>query len=264
MAFARVNGVVLHYRVLGPETAPALAFANSLGTDFRIWDEVVGRLDGRYRVLLYDKRGHGLSELPAGPYSIADHTNDLAALLDHVGIGRLALVGVSVGGMIAQDFAARFPDRIVAAVFSNTGHKIGTDAVWNERIASVEKGGIAAIADAVLLRWFTPSFHAQRSAELAGYRAMLTRQSSAGYAATSAGIRDADFTASTKALKLPVLCIAGDQDGSTPVDLVRSLSELVRGSDFRVIPDCGHIPCVERPDAVAGLIGSFLKSARHG
>lgn len=98
MAFARVNGIVLHHDVRGNADAPALVFSNSLGTDFRIWDEVAARLAGDFRIVLYDKRGHGLSEAPPAPYTIDDHVGDLAALLDHLGIARAAVVGLSVGG----------------------------------------------------------------------------------------------------------------------------------------------------------------------
>lgn len=263
MPFARLNGVVLHHRILGPAGAPSLAFSNALGTDFRIWDAVAGHLADRYRILLYDKRGHGLSEAPPGPYVLADHTADLAALLDHAGIGKVAIVGLSVGGMIAQDFAARHAARTVAAVFSNTAHKIGTKEIWAERMAAVESGGVEALADATLKRWFTPAFHVERGAELAGYRAMLSRQPATGYLATCASIRDADLTAQSGRLKLPVLCIAGDQDGSTSADLVRSLAERVPGSRFRIIEGAGHIPCVEKPEAVADLVGTFLAEAGH-
>src|SRR5690606_24422854 len=102
MAFARVNGVVLHHEVRGPEGAPTVVFSNSLGTDFRIWNEVAEALSGEYRILLYDKRGHGLSDATPAPYSMSDHVDDLSALMEHVGIDRAVIVGLSVGGLIAQ------------------------------------------------------------------------------------------------------------------------------------------------------------------
>src|SRR5690606_34739879 len=112
MDFFRRDGVVLHYRLTGPIGAPALALVNSLGTDARIWDGVIAALSGRFRILSYDKRGHGLSDVPSGDYTLADHIADLAALLDHSGIDKLALGGVSVGGLIAQGFALAHPDRL--------------------------------------------------------------------------------------------------------------------------------------------------------
>src|SRR5690554_3415012 len=102
MAFARVNGVVLHHEMRGPADAPVVVFANSLGTDFRIWNDVLARLDAPFRVVLYDKRGHGLSEATPAPYRLEDHVEDLSALLDHLGVENAALVGLSVGGLIVQ------------------------------------------------------------------------------------------------------------------------------------------------------------------
>ena len=148
-------------------------------------------------------------------------------------------------------------------MLSNTAHKIGTDALWNERIRVVREQGIAAIADAVLERWFTPGFRAPENADFAGYKAMLTRSPVEGYTATCAAVRDADLTESTRALAIPTVCVVGDQDGSTPPDLVRSMADIIPGSQFRIIAEAGHIPCVEQPDAVADLISTFLKGARY-
>ncbi|EKF17602.1 3-oxoadipate enol-lactonase [Nitratireductor pacificus] len=262
MAFARVNGVVLHHEVRGPadmpENGPALVFSNSLGTDFRIWDAVADRLAGNYRLVLYDKRGHGLSEAPPQPYALTDHVDDLAALLDHLGIARAAVVGLSVGGMIAQGLATRRPDLVEALVLCDTAHKIGTDALWNGRIEAVNAKGIASIADGILQRWFTPAYRSSGNADFAGYTAMLTRTPVDGYAGTCAALRDADLTESTRALRLPVLCIVGHQDGSTPPDLVRELAALIDGARFEIIAEAGHLPCIEQPEKTAALIEAFL------
>src|SRR5690606_8008920 len=114
--FTRIDGTLLCYRLSGPAGAPELVLANSLGTDARIWDGVIERLSGSYRILSYDKRGHGLSDSPAGDYSLDDHLDDLLGLLDHVGMERPALAGVSVGGLIAQGSALRHPNRLAALI----------------------------------------------------------------------------------------------------------------------------------------------------
>ncbi len=259
MAFARVNGIVLHHDVRGNADAPALVFSNSLGTDFRIWDEVAARLAGDFRIVLYDKRGHGLSEAPPAPYTIDDHVGDLAALLDHLGIARAAVVGLSVGGLIAQGLAAARPDLVAALVLIGTAPKLGTVETWNARIETVAAKGIAALADDILPRWFTAAFRSPDNPAFAGYRAMLTRSPAEGYAGTCAALRDADLTASTRALRLPALCLVGDQDGSTPPDLVRATAALIAGAELEVIAGAGHIPCVEQPAATAALIGDFLR-----
>lgn len=258
MAFVRVNGVVLHHEVRGRADAPALVLANSLGTDFRIWNAMLAALGDRWRVVLYDKRGHGLSEATPAPYSMDDHIGDLSALLDHLGVTRAAIVGLSVGGMIAQGLAARRPGLVSALVLMDTAHRIGTAQMWNDRIDTVTTKGIGAMADAILERWFTPAYRSPDNADFTGYSAMLTRTTVDGYAGTCAALRDADFTETTRALKLPALCIAGDQDGSTPPDLVRSTAALIDGARFEVVAGAGHLPCIEKPAATAGLIGDFL------
>jgi 3-oxoadipate enol-lactonase len=264
MAYARVNGIVLHYAVSGSEAPPPLVFINSLGTSLGIWDEVAEKLAGRYRIVRYDKRGHGLSEAPPPPYALTDHVADLVGLLDHLKIDRAAVVGLSVGGLIAQGLAALHPERVAALVLSDTAHKIGTREGWDDRIDLVARKGLAAIADDIMPRWFTPAFRKPDNAAYAGYRTMFLRSPVDGYVGTCAALRDADLTESTRALALPTLCIVGEHDGSTPPDLVRSTASLIRNSEFRIIPGAGHIPCVEQPDAIVSLIGGFLKGAHYG
>ena len=263
MAFVRANGVVLHHRVRGKAGAPTIVFSNSLGTDFRIWDAVCERLEDSYRLMLYDKRGHGLSESTPAPYAMSDHVDDLAALLDHLSIARAAVVGLSVGGMIAQGLAALHPGKVAALVLCDTAHKIGTTEMWNTRIAAVTGKGIASLADAIMERWFTPAYRSPDNPDFVGYTAMLTRTDVDGYAGTCAALRDADLTESTRALKVPTLLMVGDQDGSTPPDLVRSTADLIKGSLFRIVADAGHLPNIEQPDAVASLIRGFLRDARY-
>lgn len=261
MAFIRANGIVLHHQVIGRPDAPALVFNNSLGSDFRIWQDIVPAFADRFRVVLYDKRGHGLSDAPPAPYTMDDHTDDLFALLDCLEIDRAALVGLSVGGMIAQRAAIRSPRRVSALVLCCTAAKIGTPQNWAERIVAVEQGGIEPIAESILQRWFTPAFHENRRDEVSGWRNMLVRTPSHGYTATCAAIRDADLTQDAQKIAAPTLCVAGDQDGSTPPDLVRGTASLVPGARFELIDGCGHIPCVEKPAVLAQLIQRHLQEA---
>lgn len=265
MRFASVNGIVLHHALEGPEGAPALVFSNSLGTDFRIWDRVLARLgprlDRRLRVLRYDKRGHGLSGCPPAPYRLADHVADLRGLLEHLGIGEAVIVGLSVGGMIAQGLAQAAPGLLRGLVLCDTAHRIGTPEMWNERIAAIEAGGIEALAEPILERWFSAAFRAERPAELAGWRAMLTRTPVQGYLGTCAALRDADLTEAAKAIAVPTLCLGGSEDGATPPELVGAMAALIPGARHEVIAGAGHLPCIEKPEAVAGLIGDLLGSA---
>lgn len=263
MAFVRVNGVVLHHKVRGPADKPAIVFSNSLGTDFRIWDDVAARLADDYRLTFYDKRGHGLSEATPAPYSMDDHIDDLAALMDHVKVEDAVIVGLSVGGVIAQGLAAKRPDLVRALVLSDTAQKIGTDDIWNTRIEAVTTKGIASIADSIMQRWFSAAYRDPANPDFVGYTAMLTRTTVDGYAGTCAALRDRDMTETTRKLKLPALCIVGEHDGSTPPDLVKSLADLIDGSRYEIIRNAGHLPCIEKPDEVADLIASFLKQINY-
>jgi 3-oxoadipate enol-lactonase len=259
MAFAKINDAVLHYEFLTEdEDAPVVVLVNSLGTDFRIWLPLIDELTVDWSILVYDKRGHGLSDRGDGPVSIEDHADDLIGLCRHVGIRKAVFCGLSVGGLIVQALYARKPELVRKLVLADTAHKIGTADTWNARIAAVEAHGLASIADSVMERWFTPDFHERRRADLAGYRNMLVRQDPRGYSATCAAIRDADYTASVGAIRVPTLCIVGDQDGSTPPDLVRSTASLIPGARFEILAGCGHIPCVEQPEKMARLLTSFV------
>ena len=267
MQFIRVGDVSLHYQVIGGAADnPMLVFINSLGTDFRIWRDVIVRLAGDqpFPLLVYDKRGHGLSDVGNAPYTIDDHVDDLVGLLDHLQVRRTILVGLSVGGLIAQGLFARRPDLVHALILCDTAHKIGTDAMWNARIAAIEEGGLEDIADAVMERWFTPSFRSQANAAYPGYRNMMLRQPEAGYTGTCAAIRDADFTETAKRISVPVLCVVGNQDGSTPPDLVREMAGLIPGARFEVISAAGHIPCVEQPEALSEVLSAFISSTISG
>ena len=253
--------VRLHYRVDGPEDGAPVVFANSLGTDLRLWDLVLPFLPEGLRIIRYDKRGHGLSTCPPAPYSMGSLVTDVERLMDHLQIKDAVFVGLSIGGMIAQGLAVKRLDLVRAMVLSNTGAKIGTPDLWAERIAAVEANGIESLADAVMERWFAKSFRATPELEL--WRNMLVRQQDAGYAGCSAAISGTDFMTSTSGLRLPCLGIAGSEDGSTPPDLVRETVDLIPGSSCHVIRNAGHLPCVEQPEEFARLLSDFLRAVGH-
>lgn len=251
----------LHYRVDGnPDGAPVV-FANSLGTDMRLWDDVLPLLPKELRVIRFDKRGHGLSSQPPAPYSMGALVNDTEQLLDHLNVRDCLFVGLSIGGMIAQGLAVKRMDLIRAMVLSNTGTKIGTKGVWDERIAQVNEEGIASLADAVMTRWFSEEFRAKPELEL--WYNMLERTPAVGYAGCSAAISGSDFYTTTASLRLPTLGIAGSEDGSTPPDLVREMVDLIPGSQFQLIRGAGHLPCVEKPAEYAEILTRFMKDTGH-
>jgi 3-oxoadipate enol-lactonase len=259
MAFTRANGGVVHFASEGADGAHTLVFINSLGTDFRIWDAMIGPLAKRYALLRYDKRGHGLSELIAGEASMTDYASDLAALMDEQGVKRATIVGVSIGGLIAQELYRRRPQLVASLVLCDTGAKIGTEESWASRISDISAGGIEAIADAIMQRWFSADFCAHRAADLAGWRAMLTRTPVAGYLQACGALRRADLRAYAGAIKVPTLCVVGEEDGSTPVPQVRELSKLIGRAKIEIIAGAGHLPSIEKPEVLTALIEAHLK-----
>ncbi|MCF6233131.1 MAG: 3-oxoadipate enol-lactonase [Rhodobacteraceae bacterium] len=261
MLMADLGKVQLHYRIDGDPDGAPVVFSNSLGTDMRLWDAILPLLPKGLRIIRYDKRGHGLSSLPPAPYSMSDLVDDVEGLLDLLEVKDCLFVGLSIGGMIAQGLAARRLDLIRAMVLSNTGAKIGTPDMWDTRIAAVNADGIGALADGVMERWFSSAFCA--TPELAIWRNMLVRQPNAGYAGCCAAISGTDLVNTTSQLRLPVLGIAGSEDGSTPPDLVRETSGLVPGSKFELVRGAGHLPCVEQPEAFAAILNGFLRETGH-
>jgi 3-oxoadipate enol-lactonase len=261
MHFVRANGGVVHYADEGPRSGRAVVFINSLGTDFRIWSDVIAPLVRDRRAIRFDKRGHGLSSHETQAGSIADFAADLAALLDHLQSGPATIVGLSIGGLIAQELYRLRPDLVASLVLNDTGHKIGTDEFWSGRISAVEGGGMEAIADGVMQRWFTEDYRVKYPDMLAGWRAMLARTPKEGYLAACRAISKADLTEGAKKIRAPTTVIVGDQDLSTPPDLARELAGLVPGAKLEVVQGAGHLPCIEKPAVMRSLIESHLQRA---
>ena len=259
MQFTKVNGVTLHYQLIGaPAGKPAMVFINSLGTDFRIWRDVLVRLAGDVAVVTYDKRGHGLSDIGEPPYSMDDHIGDLEALMDMLKLENAVICGFSVGGMIAQGLYQKRPDLVRALVLCDTGHKIGDADLWNSRIETIEADGIESIAGPILERWFCERFRTEEPGALAGYRNMLCRTPVGGYAGTAAAIRDTDYTEQAGQIAVPTLCVVGEEDGATPPDLVGELARMIPGARYQQIPSAAHLPCIEQPVVLTDAIRAFL------
>ncbi|GIT90922.1 3-oxoadipate enol-lactonase [Jannaschia pagri] len=250
------DGTRLYLRLEGPPTGPALVLANSLGTDLHLWDAVLDNLPRGLRVLRYDMRGHGRSEVPPAPYAMGTLVSDAATVLDHAEITDSTFIGLSIGGMVAQGLAVKRPDLVRALVLSNTAAKIGTPTLWQRRIDAIRTGGLASIADDVMARWFSPSF--RKGPDLAAWRARFLETPEEGYLGCCAAIAGTDFYTPTAALRLPTLGLAGSDDGATPADLVRETVDLIPGSRFQILRRTGHLPCVEAPNAYAQALTTFL------
>lgn len=257
------NNLILNGLVEGGDTGMPVVFINALGTDLRSWDAVISLLlrapavAGR-PLVRYDKRGHGLSDCPPAPYTIADHTKDLAGLIDHLGFTQVVLVGISVGGMIAMTYAAAHPEKVASLVLCDTAVRIGTTDSWNERIDMLNTHGMAFLADPILQRWFATAFIGSQPETLQLCRNMLTRTPLAGYTGTCAAIRDADLHPLLPSLSMPALVLCGEQDVATPPEICRELAALLPDAKFTVIKNAGHLPCIEQPGRFTRALTDFL------
>ena len=264
MNFINLNGVTIHYKYLpcpplGDGGEKTFLFINSLGTDFRIWDDVVGALKDYGNILLFDKRGHGLSDVSVNTKGLEDYLNDVVSLCQYLSVEKCTVVGLSVGGMIAQLLAYHHPGKVEKLILCDTRHKIGNAQIWNERIVAVKGHGIQSISDGVIQRWFSKSFQFNQPDKAAGYKNMLERTPALGYIQTCEAIRDADLTEIAKQIKVPAICVVGSEDKSTTVEEVKALADLIEGSVFKVMQGSGHIPCVDNPVALSKLIIEFIK-----
>jgi 3-oxoadipate enol-lactonase len=246
----------MNYRDTGPHDAPAILFANSLGTDLRMWEGVTAALPG-FRCIGFDKRGHGLSATPSEGWTVEDLAADAVALMDHLGVARAIVAGCSVGGMIAQAVALNHPGRVRALILSNTAAKIGTEQMWATRIAALRAGGIASISAAILERWFTPAF--LNSPDSLPWQTMLLRCDLAGYIGTCEALAAADLRDRVATLDLPVLVLAGSMDQATPPDLVAETAAMIPGARLEVLNGSGHLPAIDAPTQTAALILNFAK-----
>lgn len=262
--FVEVDGCVLHVREDGPRDGPALLFSNSLGTDLRIWDAVVDTLSGHWRCIRMDKRGHGLSALGNAPVTIERYAADALAVLDSLGVSRVVMIGVSIGGMITQATYHARPAAFAGLMMCDTAAKIGAADTWQQRIDMVHTDGLAAMADTVLQRWFAPVFHRDRPVDLNGYRQMLVRTPAEGYAAACAALRDADYTAKTAGITAPCVVVCGADDGATTPEVVSAFAGSLPNARYVELPDVGHLPSIEAPDAVVSELKTLLKEVNHG
>ena len=247
-----------HYRLDGPAGAPVVVLSNSLGTDLGLWDPQLPVLTRHFRVLRYDPRGHGSTPWSDGALAIDDLARDLGALLDHVGVERASIVGVSLGGMTAMAFARLAPQRVDRLVLCCTSARLGPPEAWHERAALVRAGGMAAVAERVLARWFTPGFAAAHPAVVERIAAMLRATDPRAYAACCEAIAAMNLLPSLPSLTAPALVIAAADDPATPPEHGAAIAEAIPGARLVVIANAAHLANVEQPDAVTAAILSHL------
>lgn len=260
MRVAKPDNVHMHWREDGdPQGLPAV-FANSLGTDLRLWDDVVERLPTGLRVIRYDKRGHGLSSCPPAPYAMDNLVDDVALLLEQLSVIDCVFVGVSIGGMIGQSLASRRPDLVRALVLSNTATKMGNPAMWQARIAAIRENGLSAMADQIMQRWFSPDF--LKLPEAIAWRNMFLNTPVEGYIGCCEAITGADLTEIASSLSLPALVVGGSADQAVSIAAVTELAAHIKGAKLIIMDGVGHLPSVEAPVEFARHLAEFIEEIK--
>jgi 3-oxoadipate enol-lactonase len=257
MAFIEVKGGRLHYQLDGPEGAPVIVLSNSLGTNMAMWEPQMALLTRQFRVLRYDTRGHGLSSVTPGPYTIAGLGRDVTGLLDSLVIERAHFCGLSMGGMIGQWLGIHARHRLDRLVLCNTAARISTVDAWNTRISMVRQGGMEAIVSAILQRWFTTDFIERAPSAIESMRQMLLGTSAQGYVACCEALRDADLIADATRTKARTLVIAGAHDPATPPEQGRFLAARISGAGYLELP-ASHLSNIEAAEAFTAALVDFL------
>ena len=255
MPLIAANGTELFYDLAGPDGAPVIVFSNSIGATLEMWDAQARALSDRYRVLRYDTRGHGRSPVVDAPITLDTLAADLAGLLDALDIARAHVVGLSLGGMTAQAFGAAYPDRVHGLVLMATSAWL-PDGQWNERAAAVRAGGMGAIVDAVMSRWFTPAF--AQAPEAQALRQRFIANDPRGYAVCCGAIATMDLRESNRSITAPTLIVAGADDPATPPAMGEEIRGRIAGAELIVVPRAAHILNMEQARLVNRHLAGFL------
>lgn len=258
LSFVTAAKARLFYRWDGPEGLPTLLLSNSLGSTHAMWDPQVAELSQHFRVLRYDTRGHGSSDVSSGPYDLSLLARDAVALLDALELPSVSFCGLSLGGMIGMWLAANEPARVQRLVLANTAAQLGGPELWNSRIAAVRSGGMSAVAETVIERWFTPGFRLANPAIINRIRDMLLGTPPEGYAACAGAIRDMDQRESLPRVKAPTLVIIGTEDPATPPELGRFIADRIPGARL-VEFGTAHLSNIEAAPAFTAAVLDFLK-----
>ncbi|MGS0742685.1 bifunctional 4-carboxymuconolactone decarboxylase/3-oxoadipate enol-lactonase PcaCD [Glaciimonas sp. GG7] len=259
-----VSQPALHYSVRAPRNGKAprhtIVLSHALGCDLTMWDGLANMLAADCRVITYDHRGHGSSAAPDGLYSIATLADDAARLLRELDSGPVVWIGLSMGGMVGQQLAATYPSLVAALVLANTtsSYPEAVQLVWQQRIATVRKDGIEAIADAVMERYFHPEFRQAHSATVARFRARLASTDVNGYIGCCHAVGTVDTAAALAQIAVPALIIAGELDQGTPLAMSQTLVEKMPLAQLTVLKLASHLSAIEQPQAFGQAVSGFI------
>lgn len=250
--------VEVRAEVSGRPDAPAVVLSNSLGSSLAMWDPQIVELERHFRVIRYDIRGHGASPVVDGPYSVDDLVDDLFALLDRLQVGRVHLVGLSLGGMTAMRAAVRNPDRVDRMVLLCTAAHLGPADGWISRAATVRAEGAAVVAGAAVRRWFTPGYLLADTRRREAWERMVAETTAEGYAACCEAIAAMDLRDEISAITAPTLVIGGANDPATPPPRQQEIADAIQHSRLLVVDDAAHLASAEQHAAVTPAIVQHL------
>ena len=240
----------------------AVLLVHAIGCDHRMWDELAAGLAPRFRVVRMDVRGHGASEVTPRPYSLEQLADDAARVLDERGLPKAHWVGLSMGGMIGQAFALGHAARLGRLVLANTTSSYGPEGpkMWEARAKAVAEGGMAAITDLAMTRYFSDDFRAAHPEVVEGVKRRFLATPPQGYIGCCDAIRGLDFTARLGGIRARTLVIAGGKDAGTPVAMSQAIADHVPGARLAVIPGAAHLSAVQDPAAFNALARGFLEA----
>jgi 3-oxoadipate enol-lactonase len=259
---ATVNGIETYYEIHGKEGAPWLVLSHSLACSVRMWDGEIARHKGKYRVLAYDTRGHGQSAAPKGPYTLEQMADDLHALLKHLKIEKPHFVGLSMGGMIGQTAALKYPGIFGSMTLCDTTSRYPAEAapMWQERIRIAESKGMAPLVQPTLERWFTEPFRKNQPQKVQSVAGLIEKTPVSGYVGCCAAIPKINVTSRLKEIKTPTLVICGNEDPATPPAMARDIQQGIPGAKLALIPQAAHLANIEQPEAFNRALADFLSS----
>jgi 3-oxoadipate enol-lactonase len=251
------DGCTIHAELEGPERAPVLMLSNSLGTNLHMWDEQKGPLTRHFRLVRYDRRGHGKSSAPKGPYTMERLGRDVLGVLDGLGIQKINWCGLSMGGMVGMWLGANAANRIDKLILSNTSTHFPDPAMWDARIKMVRDVGLAGVVDANMERWFTKGFRERAPQQMTKMREMFVATPIEGYIGCGEAIRDMDHRPLLPRITVPTLVIAGRHDPATTLEAGEYIKDHVPGARIAVL-EAAHISNLEQPQAYADAMLGFL------
>ncbi|GGK17853.1 3-oxoadipate enol-lactonase [Salinarimonas ramus] len=252
-----VDGIRFNVRLDGPETAPVLVLSNSLSSNLAMWEPQMAAFSQRYRVLRYDQRGHGGTQVSPRPFTMDRLADDVVGILDALGIAKAHFCGVSMGGMTGMSLLRRHRHRIDRAVLANTAAQMGPPDLWNQRIRTVRAGGMEAVVHATVERWLTAGFRGSSPEAVAMIRKMILSTPPEGYAACCAAIRDMDQRESIRGVTNPVLVIIGAHDPATTPQAGAIVEAAIPGARALTL-DGAHLTNIEQPQAFSQAVMDFL------